>query len=165
MIGAGRGAIDTLSPGEGQKAKDNKHATTGQVNGRLSRRSSTAERLICNQQVTGSNPVAGSIYDRDQGSGYKLQAPFFVDYSVPDFRSVSYNDLPGVTLVGCCAHAWRHFQEAFSALPEQAQEARVAAKERVAYINRLFGPERVPPEEKYGLALQEHRGPVQWFRC
>lgn len=79
-----------------------------------------------------------------------------------------YNDLPGVTLVGCWAHARRQFKEALEALPEGAKEARVAAKEGLAYCNRLFAIERelerAPPEERYRRRREESLPVLEEFR-
>jgi len=53
-----------------------------------------------------------------------------------------YNGLPNITLVGCWAHARRGFDKALKALPAESRTAEVAAKEGLAYCNRLFALER-----------------------
>jgi len=67
-----------------------------------------------------------------------------------------YNGLPNVTLVGCLAHARRKFDEALKALPPEAKNAQVVAKEGLDFCNRLFAIERelhdVTPQKRY-----EHR--------
>ena len=53
-----------------------------------------------------------------------------------------YNGLPGITLVGCWAHARRKFAEALAALPKEKQNADVAARHGLEFCNRLFALER-----------------------
>ena len=75
-----------------------------------------------------------------------------------------YNALqPDITLVGCWAHARRKFDEALKALPLDKRKSPVAAKEGLAFCNKLFTIERdlksVTFEERYRLR-QEHSLPV-----
>lgn len=53
-----------------------------------------------------------------------------------------YESVPGVTLVGCWAHARRKFDEALKSLPSSARSGRrVVAQEGLEYCNRLFSIE------------------------
>ncbi len=75
-----------------------------------------------------------------------------------------YNGLPGVTLVGCFAHARRYFVEALNLIPKNARknEGLVAAR-GIDFCDRLFEIERdlhdVTPEERLA-ARQERSAPL-----
>lgn len=73
-----------------------------------------------------------------------------------------YHDLQDVVLVGCWAHTRRKFDEALKALPAEHRNAEVAAKEGLAFCNRLFAIERelsdATPEKRYKVRL-ERSGP------
>jgi len=49
-----------------------------------------------------------------------------------------YNQLNGVTSIGCFAHARRKFIEALKALPVDQKDKPVAASVGLEYCNRLF---------------------------
>ncbi len=72
-----------------------------------------------------------------------------------------YNDLPGVTLVGCWSHARRKFDEALNALPTGKRHVAVPAKEGLDFCNQLFAIERqfhdATPEERYRVRLEYSR--------
>ena len=72
-----------------------------------------------------------------------------------------YNNLPGVTLVGCWAHARRKFDDALKALPSGKRHAAVPAKEGLDFCNQLFAIERqfhgVTPEERHNARLEYSR--------
>ena len=72
-----------------------------------------------------------------------------------------YNDLPGVTLVGCWSHARRKFDEALKALPAEKRHAAVPAREGLDFCNQLFAIERqfrdATPEERHGARLEYSR--------
>ena len=72
-----------------------------------------------------------------------------------------YNDLPGVTLVGCWSHARRKFDEALKALPPGKRNVAVPAKEGLGFCNQLFAIERqfheTTPEERYKARLEYSR--------
>lgn len=78
-----------------------------------------------------------------------------------------YNGLPGVTLVGCWAHARRKFDEALKALPVSKRSAAVAAKEGLEFCNRLFAIERdlkdMTPDERYETRLVRSRPVLEAF--
>lgn len=64
-----------------------------------------------------------------------------------------YNDIPGVKIVGCMAHARRKFTDCLKALPKEASLAKTTAGEGLNYINKFFEIERqiadLSPEERY----------------
>lgn len=78
-----------------------------------------------------------------------------------------YNNLPGITLVGCWAHARRNFDEALKALPPNQKNAEVPAKEALAQINALFrlehGFKELSPEERYLKRLEYSRPLIDQF--
>lgn len=80
-----------------------------------------------------------------------------------------YNGLPNITLVGCWAHARRGFDKALKALPAESKTAEVAAKEGLAYCNRLFALEREIHElslkERYAMRLTRNRPLVDDFHA
>jgi transposase len=69
-----------------------------------------------------------------------------------------YEKLPGVTLVGCLAHARRNFVDALSVLSPMAQKkGGTAAHQGLEYCDKLFAIERdlteVTPEERFAGRL------------
>lgn len=78
-----------------------------------------------------------------------------------------YHGLKDVVLVGCFAHARRKFDEALKALPPKNFSAPVAAKEGLAFCNRLFAIERelhdVSPEKRYEARLERSRPVLDEF--
>ena len=80
-----------------------------------------------------------------------------------------YNGLPGITLVGCWAHARRQFDEALKALPKDKQNADVAARHGLVFCNRLFALERelkgVSDEERYRERLKRGRPIIDEFKA
>ena len=80
-----------------------------------------------------------------------------------------YNGLPGITLVGCWAHARRKFDEALKALPKDKQNADVAARHGLGFCNRLFALERdlkgVSDEERYRERLKRGQPIIDEFRA
>jgi len=74
-----------------------------------------------------------------------------------------YNGIPGVTLVGCWAHARRGFDEALKALPAKDRSADVGSKQGLEFCNRLFAIERdlehMSPDERFE-ARQKRSRPV-----
>ena len=78
-----------------------------------------------------------------------------------------YNGLKGVTLVGCWSHSRRKFDEALKALPAGQSNASVAAKEGLAFCNKLFDIEKglkdVKDEERYKLRLERSRPVLDAF--
>lgn len=78
-----------------------------------------------------------------------------------------YNNLPGITLVGCWAHARRKFDEALKALPKESKNAEVAAKEGLAFINQLFKLEKdlkeLSAKERYRQRLKLSKPVVDQF--
>ena len=105
------------------------------------------------------------LYDYRTTRASKHPQKFLADFSgylhVDGYSG--YNSLPGVTLIGCWAHARRKFDEALKALPPEKKDADVPAKEGLSYINRLFKLERemkeLSSEERYRLR-QKHSRPL-----
>ena len=69
-----------------------------------------------------------------------------------------YNQLDGVTSVGCWAHARRKFMESLKALPAEQKDKPVAASIGLQYCNRLFDIEKeledVTDKERYEKRLE-----------
>jgi hypothetical protein len=78
-----------------------------------------------------------------------------------------YNGLPGVTLVGCWAHARRKFDETLKALPDYKRSAVVAAKKGLEFCNHLFAIERdlkdATFEKRYKTRLARSRPVLDAF--
>jgi transposase len=78
-----------------------------------------------------------------------------------------YNGLPGITLVGCWAHARRKFTDALKALPDDTSMTNVKAKEGLAFCNQLFAIERnlkdVSSEERYEKRLERSQPVLEAF--
>lgn len=78
-----------------------------------------------------------------------------------------YEKLPGVTLVGCWAHARRKFDEALTALPASAR-AGSQAQIGLEYCNQLFAIERyikdAGPEERKAVRRSRSRPILDKFR-
>jgi len=78
-----------------------------------------------------------------------------------------YDALPGVTLVGCWAHARRKFDEALKALPDDRRLGSVAAAEGLDFCNRLFTIERdlgwAGPDERHKARLERSRPVLDAF--
>jgi transposase len=75
----------------------------------------------------------------------------------------SYDQVAGVTRVGCWAHARRKFVEALRALPKGVPAAGTVAQQGLDFCNRLYAIEREAegqtPEQRYAFR-QKHSGPV-----
>lgn len=82
-----------------------------------------------------------------------------------------YHGLPGVTLVGCWAHARRKFNEALTALPASARASGkpTAAEEGLRFCNALFTIERdlcdATPAERQAARQQRSRPILNAFRA
>ena len=79
-----------------------------------------------------------------------------------------YNNLPGITLVGCWSHARRRFDEALKALPKDKQNADVASRKGLDFCNRLFTLERelkkVSDEKRYRQRLKRGKPIIEEFK-
>ena len=73
--------------------------------------------------------------------------------------------VPGVTLVGCRAHARRKFDEALKALLAGASNTETTAQEGLAFCNELFAIERelkdASPEERHAVRLERSKPVVE----
>ena len=115
----------------------------------------------------GSPPMV--LYDYRTTRAHKHPKKFlegFKGYLHVDGYS-GYHGIPDVTLVGCWAHARRKFDEALKALPKDKRAADVAAKQGLAFCNRLFDIERalkdVTPRERYEIRLKKSRPVLDAF--
>ena len=108
-----------------------------------------------------SHPII--IYDYQQTRAGEHPRKFLADFRgylhVDGYAG--YRTVPGVTLVGCWAHARRKFDEALKALPVAVRAAEVTAREGLEFCNRLFAVERelkqLTPEERYHIRLERSR--------
>jgi len=70
-----------------------------------------------------------------------------------------YNDIPGVTLVGCFAHARRKFCDALKAMPDKTAISHTNASEGLEFCNRLFAIEEklkeFTPQQRYEQRLEQ----------
>ena len=80
----------------------------------------------------------------------------------------AYEQLSGVTLVGCWAHVRRKFDEAIKALPPEAQHKMSPAHQGLKFCNRLFEIERqlrdVTPENRKAGREQDSQPVLDAFR-
>lgn len=76
-----------------------------------------------------------------------------------------YNDLTGVKIIGCWAHARRKFTEALQAMPNKEKQS--SAQEGLDYCNKLFEIERdlddVKVEERYQMRLERGKPVLDAF--
>jgi len=79
-----------------------------------------------------------------------------------------YNNLTGITLVGCWSHARRMYDKALSALPKEKQNSDVAARKGLDFCNRLFALERelknLSAEERYHQRLKRGKPIIDEFK-
>jgi len=117
---------------------------------------------------SGAGEIPLVVYDYQTTRASKHPVRFLKDFrgylhvdGYPGYHALE----PGVTLVGCWAHARRKFDEALKALPAEAREAEVPAKTGLSYCNRLFSLERemreqeLDSQERYAYR-QSHSRPV-----
>ncbi|KGP82728.1 MULTISPECIES: IS66 family transposase [unclassified Paenibacillus] len=102
------------------------------------------------------------LYDYQTGRGGEYPGKFlkgFTGYLQTDGYS-GYNQVEGVTQLGCWAHARRKYHEALQALPA-GQRSNTVAAEGLALCNALFEVERkwkdATPEQRYEARLAESR--------
>jgi transposase len=81
-----------------------------------------------------------------------------------------YNHLPGVTLVGCWAHARRKFTDAAKVLPKsQLNDPSHMVNVALRQINKLFEIERtlgaVSPDERKAARLKRSKPVLDEFKC
>lgn len=79
-----------------------------------------------------------------------------------------YDGLPGVTLVGCWAHARRKFDEALKAVPPSARGSSTLAQQGLEFCNRLFAIEqdlaKATPAERYAARLKRSKPVLDSFK-
>lgn len=79
-----------------------------------------------------------------------------------------YNDIPGVTVVGCLAHVRRKFNDALKAMPSKTTTTSTVAEEGLDYCNQLFDIERrlkdMEVEKRYRLRLEQSKPVLDAFQ-
>lgn len=79
-----------------------------------------------------------------------------------------YNDIPGVKVVGCFAHARRKFTDALKAMPDKTSRTSSTAQEGLDYCNQLFSIEKqlqeMTAEERYTLRLEQSKPVLDAFQ-
>jgi len=118
---------------------------------------------------TGREPPPIVLFDYKTSRAGKHPKRFlsgFEGYLQVDGYS-GYDTLPGVTLVGCWAHARRKFDEALKVLPNDRRLGPTAAMEGLNFCNQLFAIERdlgeAKPEERYKARLERSRRVLDAF--
>jgi transposase len=108
------------------------------------------------------------LYDYQPGRGGEHPSQFlagFTGYLQTDGYS-GYNQVKGVTQLGCWSHARRKYHEALQVVPA-AQRAQTAAAEGLQFCNALFEVERkwkdATPEERYAARLAESKPILEQF--
>lgn len=78
-----------------------------------------------------------------------------------------YNDIPGVKVVGCLAHARRKFTDSLKAMPDKTSRTSSVAQEGLDYCNRLFHIEQqlkdMEAEQRYTLRLEQSKPVLDAF--
>jgi len=141
--------------------------TTLQVLHEPGRAAQTQSYLLLYRTGRDGPPIILYDYQTTRGSQHPHQfLSGFKGYLHVDGYA-GYNGLPGVTLVGCWAHARRKFDEALKALPDSKRSAAVAAKKGLEFCNRLFAIERdlkdATFEERYKTRLARSRPVLDAF--
>lgn len=118
---------------------------------------------------TGREGPPTILYDYQQTRASKHPRKFlhgFKGYLQVDGYQ-GYNNLPGVTLVGCLAHARRKFTEAIEALPKEKRTKDVVAQQGLDFCNKLFAIEReikdMTSEERYRIRLERSQPVLDAF--
>lgn len=79
----------------------------------------------------------------------------------------SYDQVAGVTRVGCWAHARRKFVEAVQTLPKNTPAAGTVAQQGLDFCNRLYAIERkaegMPPEQRLTIRQEQSRPVLEAF--
>lgn len=141
--------------------------TTLQVLHELGRAPETKSYMWLYHSGRGGPPIALYEYQETRAREHpKRFLTGFTGYLHVDGYS-GYEGLPGVTLVGCWAHARRKFDEAQNALPAGKRSKQTAASRGLEYCNRLFQIERglkdATPEERHKRRQKESRPVVDEF--
>lgn len=121
---------------------------------------------------TGRVDVDIILYDYQPGRGGEYPSQFlegYKGYLQTDGYS-GYNDVEGVTQLGCWSHARRKFHEAQQSLPEPLRKkADTMAAEGLNFCNALFRLERkwkeATPEERYAARLAESKPLLDTFKA
>lgn len=80
-----------------------------------------------------------------------------------------YNDIPGVTMVGCLAHVRRKFTDSLKAVSDKTSIISSVAQEGLDYCNQLFYIEKqlktFEAEERYALRLEQSKPVLDAFQA
>jgi transposase len=80
-----------------------------------------------------------------------------------------YNDIPGVTVVGCLAHVRRKFTDSLKAVSDKTSIRSSVAQEGLDYCNQLFFIEKqlknLEAEERYTLRLEQSKPVLDAFQA
>ena len=78
-----------------------------------------------------------------------------------------YNDIPDVSIIGCFAHARRHFNDALKAMPDKSTTSHTNAAKGLDFCNQLFKIEKdlkeLTPEERYKERLKQSKPILETF--
>jgi transposase len=150
-------------------ARDILHAdeTTLQVLREEGREAQTKSYLWLYRSGRDGPPIALFEYKQTRASQHPRE--FLRDFTgylqVDAFPG--YNHIPGVTIIGCLAHARRGFADVLKALSGQAQKSSVAAQ-GLAFCNRLYDIERelkdVSAEERKARRLERSTVVLEEFK-
>lgn len=80
-----------------------------------------------------------------------------------------YNDISGVTIVGCLAHVRRKFTDALKAMPDKTTPTSSVAQEGLDFCNQLFSLEKqlkdLNAEERYISRLEQSKPVLDAFEA
>lgn len=80
-----------------------------------------------------------------------------------------YNEIPGVKIVGCLAHARRKFTDSLKAMSDKTSRTSSAAQEGLDYCNQLFNIEKqlknMTAEKRYNLRLEQSKPVLDAFQA
>lgn len=80
-----------------------------------------------------------------------------------------YNDIPGVKVVGCLAHARRKFTDSLKAMPADSPRTSSVAQEGLDYCNQLFTIEQqlkdMKAEKRYTARLEQSKPVLDAFQA
>ena len=120
--------------------------------------------------ATGHTDVPIRLYEYQTTRASKHPAAFlkgFTGYLHTDGYQ-GYNQIPGVKVIGCWAHARRMFTDALKVLTKEKEPtSHTKSSEGLAFCNRLFEIERElkdrSPEERYTLRMEKSKPVLDAF--
>ena len=120
--------------------------------------------------TTGKHQI--KLYEYQPGRSQKYPKEFLKGFGgfLQTDGYAGYNDVAGVTRVGCMAHARRKFTDALKALPKEADVSRTKAKEGLDFITDLYRLEKkyrrlkLDPAQRFEARLEEAKPILEKFR-